>query len=536
VKVRSRIEDKPDADSLGFTSAAKPPDDAMLGLVPDALIPVDLAPAWAPYPLQIAPGERGIVWIEAFVPEHCSVGAVNARVRVSALADDTTGELVLGEIDVNIDVLDAVLPYRAASFFAYYERSTLEARFVDAALVERQVWQTLHAHHLDVMVLVTSPADIEEVRGGLSGEWFTKSAGYVGPGIGEPSSLLALGSYGMFREPSPAKVEIIREMAALVPPEVDDLFVYAIDEQCDSPYGGRWRQLLRAGGVDRRVLVGHTCHLDPRAQDVDLVMMPAQAFDPDLADAARAIGKKVWIYNGQLPFAGPPNLDVPLTSLTANGWIAGSFDIGRWLLWETTFWNDGNRGGRGPRDVFADPETFHNWTNDASLYDGLLLFPGRQPKPLAHSLEVDAVFPSLRLKALRRGIQDAGLLALAAEIDAPAAFEISERVIPAVLDEVDARSPTAMSQNATAFADARGALRRIIARSDAGTAPATRSPASGLSELRRLRLEERARTGRGEGLGAGDRTGRDALVMLGLPLLLLGAGVALASLMARTKA
>ncbi len=69
---RSRTNDT--KVSLGFTEAARPPDEGMLGAVPDALLPVERAPSWAPYPLRARAGERAILFVEAYVPEDGQPG------------------------------------------------------------------------------------------------------------------------------------------------------------------------------------------------------------------------------------------------------------------------------------------------------------------------------------------------------------------------------------------------------------------------------------------------------------------------------
>src|SRR5262249_46721972 len=140
----------------------------------------------------------------------------------------------------------------------------------------------------------------------------------------------------------------------------------------------------------------------------------ADEFDPRAANAARSQGKLVWVYNGALPRTGTLLLDADPTSLRASAWIAARHSVDRWFYWETTFWNDGNRGGHGPIDPFVTAENFHNHHGDASLGDGLLLYPGAQTGAFAlHSFGFAGLLPSIRLKNLRRGIQDAGIYALA---------------------------------------------------------------------------------------------------------------------------
>ncbi len=520
VNVTARSNNKGGHDSLGFTASARPPDDGNLGWLPDALLPYAAPlPPWLDYAKLRPSGRAYVLYAEAFVPPGSPAATFGYAIEVRS------GGVTIAEHGVSIEVTPVDLPYRALRAFAFYEPGTLERRFRDPDLVERRLVQTLHAHGLDSVTHIEEPSDAERLRGSLDGSWFTHAAGYAGPGVGVPTSVAPLGCYGMLGDAAPEKVPNIRALLAALPP-VEDVFLYAVDEQCDSPRGPDWRALLRDEKVALRV--GHTCHEPPQQQDVDLVMMPAQAFDPDSAAEARALGKKVWIYNGQLPFSGAPALDVPITSLTANGWVASLFDVDRWFYWETIFWNDGNRGGKGPRDVFTSAETFHNADGDTSLYDGLLLYPGRMPE--GTSLERDLVYPSLRLKALRRGLEDGALLSLAAKVDVRATYAIARRIVGHALDEVKSTDTTEIDLRPEAFAKARAELRALVAKAPPESDAA--SVAASLEQLRAMRRYERSRTGVGIPPSELGRT----VVAFFLPLGLLLFGWAAVAILAERRA
>ena len=319
VEVTRRSNSRGSHESLAFKAAARPPDEGNVGFLPDALIPVEIAPAWAAYPLASAEGRASVLYAEAFVPPGARAGNYRYAV-VLRVGSDT-----LARYDVELEVLPVALPYRAVRAFAFYERETLERTFQRPDDVERKLVQTLHAHGLDSVTHLVSPSDVQRLRGSFDGSWFTPAAGYRGPGEGVPTSIAPIGCYGMLGEPGAAKIANIRATLEAIPSGVEDVFLYAVDEQCDSKWGPDWRALLQREDVPLRV--GHTCHQRPRDQGVDIVLSPAQAFDPDDAAEARALGKRVWIYNGQLPHSGAPSLDVPLTSLTANGWVAAVFDV-----------------------------------------------------------------------------------------------------------------------------------------------------------------------------------------------------------------
>ena len=453
---RSRNDRRP-GEALAWSKGARPKDDRVLGLVPDALIPVGHAPAWCPYPLAIAPRTAHALWIDVSVPVTAAPGTYEGDVTVAAHG------ALFARLPVTLTVDDVELPYRAVSFFAHYgPEEELEARIGGGFETERSLWQLLHRHHVDALADLTSPADVARLAPALDGSLFTQAHGYSGPGEGAPPAVAAIGTYGRLGDPRPEALRAVRAVTPLVPKAIDDLLLYAVDEQCRSPRGPGWRALLRGAPDLARVRVAHTCSEDPSGQDVDLVMMAAQAYDGELAARARGLGKAVWVYNGHRPQTGVLVLDADPVDPRATAWIAATRDVGRWFLWEATFWNDGNAGGHGPIDPFTTAESFHNADGDRMLLDGILVYPGAQKGFPARSLGRSEVLPSIRLKNLRRGIEDAGYLALARTADPAKADAIASTLIGAAFAEVAARGRAAFPNDGVAFARAREALRAII--------------------------------------------------------------------------
>ncbi|HVY45688.1 MAG TPA: hypothetical protein VHB21_07405, partial [Minicystis sp.] len=438
VTVSSRSHDgRHPQSSIGWTSPHARPDDARaLGGIPDALVPLASAPSWAPYPLDVPPHETRAVWVDVFVPRGATPGVAKGAIVIRQ------GSREVARVPLELDVRGARLPYRAVSFLAYYGRAELEHRIGHGDAAERSLWQLLHAHHVDALAALNEPGDVERLRPMLDGSLFTPQAGYDGPGIAVQPAAAALGTYGHIGEPTPQHVAFVRDVVSKVPAGVADLVLYAADEDCEEKTGPAWKKALTDAGIGR-VRVLHSCNVDPRKQDVDVVMMTADGFLTDAAVAARARGKAVWVYNGALPRAGTLVLDGDLTSLRASAWIAASRPVGRWFLWETTFWDDDNGGGKGPVDPFSTAASFHNKHRDVALLDGLLVYPGDQKGFAAHALGYPGVLPSMRLQNLRRGVEDAGIYALARAAHPKEADAIVDAIVPAALDEIgeDARTP-----------------------------------------------------------------------------------------------
>jgi hypothetical protein len=448
----------------------------MLGEVPDALLPASIDPKpVAPGP-NVPAGQTGAFWVDVPVPETAAPGDYAGEGR--ALAD---GEALAG-FRVRVRVRGPVLPYRATSAFVFYEPERLGKRLgtPSAGPAERQLWQLLHAHRLDAVAPLADAATGTRLRAAYDGSLFRPEAGYRGAGVGQAPAVVPLGTYGALGAPSSeafARLDTVLASLPLAALTSAELFVYAIDERCASPRAGDWRRLLAersdggatGGAIIRgaRVLVGQTCDDPPAHQDVDVALLPAAAFGRATTEEARAAGRRAWIYNGMLPRTGTLLLDAQPRGLTANGWIAAVTGIERWFYWESTFWDDDNRGGHGPIDPFVTAESFHNADGDTALGDGLLLYPGRQEPPFsAHSLGRAEVLPSLRLKFLRRGLEDAGVIALAAREHPTEVASLISDALPTALDEAPLDRPASWEGAPRRFSAARAALRALVTRAE----------------------------------------------------------------------
>jgi hypothetical protein len=437
-------------ESLGWMAGSGPAADAWTGRVPDALIPVESAPAWSPYPMKIAARKNGAVWIDVTVPKAQPAGLYAGKVIVKAKDEE------LATLPIELQVVDAELPDRTIDTMVYYERASLQKRIGDADAAERQIFQLFHRHRLVPMHGATKVADVERQLSSLDGSLYTREQGYEGPGEGTGDNLLSLGSYGAFRDPDAADVAEVEKIAALLAEKKlsPEVFVYAIDEQCSSTYGADWKKLLSASRAPK-VKVGWTCSDDPEKQPVDITMLQG-TFDPPRASAARAAGKDVWVYNGVRPKTGAFLTDTEAVSPRVNGWLGAMFEIGRWFYWESTFWYDGNRGGKGPYDPFVKAETFHNQHGDWCMGDGVLVYPGKQVDMFTeHSVGVTGVLPSIRLKNWRRGVQDAGYYLLARAQNAAAADAIAKKLLPRVLAAAKAGEQPSWSPRGEPFFKAR---------------------------------------------------------------------------------
>ncbi len=452
-------------ESLGWAPGSGPEPTKWTGLVPDALIPVEVAPAWAPYPMAIAAHRNGAVWIDVAIGKDDPPGSYRGSVVVKSGAEQ------LATLPIELEIADVTLPDRPVRTMVFYDPSELRRRIGDGAAAEEHLLRLLHRHRLAPMHGATSVAEAQAKLPMLDGSFYTRANGYEGPLEGQGDGVLALGPYGSLGEPDATKLRSVEEIALLLESRgvlgTTDTFVYAVDEDCKSARGPAWKRLLAASRA-RAVRVAWTCSEDPTTQPVD-VPIQAATFDATKTAKARALGKEVWAYNGHMPQTGSFLTDTPAISLRVNGWLSGMFDVGRWFFWESTFWYDDNRGGHGPYDPFATPETFHNSDGDWSMGDGVLLYPGKQVDGFStHSIGMDGVVASIRLKNWRRGIEDAGYYQLAHAADPTKAEAIARGLFPVVLSEARNGRPPSWPEDGKPYFDARRALLALVPRGTHG--------------------------------------------------------------------
>ncbi len=479
--VKRRSGGRTRGESLGWTEDSTPADPSRGGLLPDPLIPVEAAPPWAPYPMAVAAGEHGVVWIDIELGEReLPAGQYRGSIQVRGARQDAAGGTQeLGRIPVELELGPQVLPYAPVRTMVYFDPEEITGRIGGQKAV-RQHQQLMHRHRLSTVFPLSSAAEVRAHRDALTGALYTAEQGYQGPGQGVGADVVVIGAYGALDDPEPPKLARVDAMLAELErlgiedkPGTRDVFLYAIDEDCESDRGPRWRAALRSSASTRlrRLRVGQTCSEPPASQGVDLVMMFASAYQRGSAEQARKAGKRVWIYNGMLPHTGAFLTDGPWLSLRANAWIQASYGIERWFYWESTFWNDDNHGGQGPYDPWATAETFHNADGDHCNGDGVLVYPGRQQQGSWRSVGIDGVLPSMRLKQWRRGIADAGYLKLARRIDAVRADRIARELVPTALDSAEHSPRPPWPTEGAPYLHARRKLFELIRQGAAGPGP-----------------------------------------------------------------
>ncbi|HEX4452223.1 MAG TPA: hypothetical protein VH143_15205 [Kofleriaceae bacterium] len=125
-----------------------------------------------------------------------------------------------------------------------------------------------------------------------------------------------------------------------------------------------------------------------------------------------------WSYNGKPPSAGSMVVDGAPPGTRTWGWLAWRHHIPLWYAWQAMYWQDRyNHRALPPRplDAHADARSFDDGEDRGNL-DGVLALPG--------------CHPTLRLEALRRGLEDRALLELALRCDPSATAALAAQIVP----------------------------------------------------------------------------------------------------------
>jgi len=203
-------------------------------------------------------------------------------------------------------------------------------------------------------------------------------------------------------------------------------FAIPIDEPRGADAQRRVRALAAAvraaGGGPGRFLFAVTADPEPALGDAIDLHIGLRAAHLTGDTAAR------WTYNGAPPRAGAMVLDAETPGPRTWGWIGWRWNIPVWYVWDALYWHDRhNRGpaplpGR-PLDPAADPVSFDDGEDRGNL-DGVLALPAP-----------GGCRPTLRLAALRRGVQDRALLELAARCAPGATAALAAALVPTALGD-----------------------------------------------------------------------------------------------------
>lgn len=448
----------------------------MTGWIPDALIPADATPGRGGFPVAVGPTQNQGFWIDLALPrdqERFPAGRYEGTVRVL-----DAGQSV-AEIPLEVELLPHFLPDEdvntvwlftadVSDYFPGTPREELDKMLKFAG----------QRHRVDVTggfranQSAFDPAIMEAYKPYLDGSGYTPANGYYGPGQGAGEKLFPVGMYGG-RVLGETKASIQTQAGLWAEwfeknaPDVT-YFWYLIDEPGRDRFPwirerGAW--IDSAPGKGKNLPVFTTTHFRPELEDAIDIWAAYNGVDVDVLPQIRKEGGDHWFYNGNRPRYGSVILEGAAVDFRVNSWILYKYDVNVHFIWHGTHWRHNSQGpkGRLHQNVFRHPLTFMNDGLNFGNGDGIIFYPGRMPFYPDEDRGLNQVLPSIRLKNIRRGQQDAAIMKMVEDRHGrDTVLKIIDAVVPKALSEVDMDAEVPWAQEGEAYDRARQALLELL--------------------------------------------------------------------------
>ncbi|WP_127579332.1 DUF4091 domain-containing protein [Paenibacillus koleovorans] len=445
-----------------FYSASAPPLQ-MSGWIPDALIPHNARVGFGGQPVAVQPRANQGFWIDIYVPNDDALppGLYTGAITVTMHDHNET------TIPVELQLFDFALPQETHTKTMVYA-SDVSSYFpkLDAPKDALRKMAQRHRFNLvgdDVHGRAFDETALQAYRPYLDGSFFSRANGYEGPGEGVGEQIFPVGMYG-----SPVLGEEPAQMQAEADKWVNwfhqqkeaygwngAYFLYLIDEpRVDKfPWIQEQCSAIKSSEGPGRELPILTTRGFAQALEGSIDIWCSSHVTSEGKAGADRNGQPVWFYNGYRPSHGSIILEGDAVDMRVNSWLKWKHNIELYFVWHGTHWRHNHQGPRGRtnQNVYGYPVTFmyiNTNQNDEFYYggdgvhwgngDGILFYPGHDPFYREQDRGIQAPISSIRMKNLRRGIQDYEYMWLAArqgkreQVDA-----IVNEAIPRVLHETD---------------------------------------------------------------------------------------------------
>lgn len=444
-----------------YGSAASAPK-KMTGWIPDALIPSDAMPGRGGFPLDIpavSTRDRHFMgqsfqnqgfWVDIHLPrdqQSFPAGVYYGIVKVLEAGK------VIKELPFEIDLLPFYLSEdNATNIWAYNGDIREYFPGLSQDNLDKMIKSEAHRHRINMsggFDVNRSPFNNDEMqryKAYLDGSAFTPANGYNGPGEGTGEALFPIGMYGSDvlgdnREEVWKQSDLWVDWFKKNAPEIT-YFWYIIDEPTLPVFDlvkekASW--VKDNPGEGKSLPVFTTSHyVEELSGSID-IWAAYDGVDLKTLPALRAKGGDYWFYNGNRPRIGSVILEGDGIDYRVNPWILYKYGIKQWFIWETTHWQHNSQGpkGRLHQNIFINPLTFINNSMDFGNGDGILFYPGRMPFYPDEDRGLNQLLPSIRLKNLRRGQQDAVIMKMAEQsAGRETVMKMINRIVPKAMSEV----------------------------------------------------------------------------------------------------
>ena len=456
------------ADWVFKPGSAAAPKDAT-GWKPVQLVPENARAGKGGFPLSVGPLQNQAIWIEIYTRKDLTAGIYRGEIDLNADGNRRT-------VPVELELFDFTLPDRnSMDAMIYYEPTQpvmYQGRNLDPEyhrFAHRQRIELVHAYDIE---------KVNAAKGRFTGQDFTKTFGYEGPGEGVGNRIIPRTFYGPgkdFDERSNAWQKSDEWMTFINNNFPDAVtFLYLPDEPGRSEY--KYIRKLAENissnpGPGKALPTFVTKHyvkeLDGAINYWDTGPL---GYDIEQAKTERSRGRKYWIYNGGRPAAGAIVIDAPATDPRATIWACFKHDIDNYFVWHGVHWqHNRQKVGERRQNVWANPITFDNRgqpnkpLRDQGYIngDGVLIYPGEDKLHPEEDRGIGGPISTVQLANLRRGLQDHIYLTLARQLGLN---ELINKQLKAVVPRVfsDARSVVGFAESGNEYERARYAVAKAI--------------------------------------------------------------------------
>lgn len=425
-----------------YEKEAAPKD--MIGWVPDALVPFNAKSDQGGGPFDIQAQHNQGIWFDIYIPKEMPAGAYKGTVRVAE------GSNLLKEIPISLRVYDFTLPDQTHLPVMIFlakgligPRHGAESEKAAEELIERY-HRMGHRHRIELTDAYVPPGTAAELHR-LGGAAFTAQHGYSGPGEGIGYRIVPASFWEVWEDWMGDKAHATADafMIWLKKVKPDAItFLYIADE----PRRGQLNRVKKVAelhrdnpGPGRGLPMFVTARPSPVLEGlIDIWATVANQVDLKQVAEQKAKGRDWWYYNGQRPQSGTNIIDAPAMDGRVFAWACWKYDINLWYYWSANHWrhNLGKPTEHHDQNVWSDPVTFARPDGVRVNGDGVLLYPGQDESFPEQDRGIAGPIASIRLKNIRRGVQDYEYLWLAGQHGLQdQAREIVEICVPQAFSE-----------------------------------------------------------------------------------------------------
>ena len=448
----------------------------MKGWIPDALIPTDATPGLGGFPVAIEANQNQGFWIDIHLPrdqKNFTAGVYKTKVQLWQ-----QGKLIK-EIPLEVTLLPQYIPdENVSTVWLFTEDVYKYFPGVSKQEVDKMLKFEGHRHRIDVVggfdVNQTSFThdSMNNYKPWLDGAAYTPANGYHGVGEGVGEKIFPIGMYAspvmgntkdQVQQQSDLWVAWFKKNAPGT-----TYFWYLIDEPDSTKYA--WIK-ERSGWIKSNPGVGKylpvfttTAYKKELANAID-IWAGYDGVDLGELPAIRKKGGDHWFYNGNRPRYGSIILEGTAVDFRVNSWILYKYGINTWFIWNGTHWQ---HNGQGPKrhlhqNIFSNPLTFINDNMEYGNGDGIIFYPGHMPFYPEEDRGINGIIPSIRLKNIRRGQQDALIMQMAAKkVGREKVINLVNKVVPKALSEVSMKDAVQWSQRGDDYDKVRDELLELL--------------------------------------------------------------------------